>query len=147
MIFFDTSYLVRLYLDEKGSEAVRALAETAPIASSWHAQAELLCTFHRAYREGRLDKKAYQAQRSQFSSDQSAFIFHWLPVTEATLSQLDATLANAPATAFLRAADGLHLACAAEHGFKEVYSNDSRFLAAAPLFNLKGVDVIEVPSS
>ncbi len=48
MIFFDTACPVRLYLDEKGSEAVRALAETVPVASSWHAQAELHCTFHRA---------------------------------------------------------------------------------------------------
>jgi predicted nucleic acid-binding protein len=120
--------------------------ETVAVASSWHAQAELLCTFHRAYREGRLDKEAYQAQRSKFCSDQSASTFHWLPVTEATLTQLDATLAKAPAATFLRAADALHLACAAEHGFKEVYSNDRHLLAAA-LFGLKGINVIEAPSS
>lgn len=143
MIFYDTTYLVRLYLDEKGSEAVRALAETMPVASSWHAQAELLCTLHRAYREGRLDKEGYQAQRSQFSSDQSASTFIWLPVTDATLGHLDLMLAEAPAATFLRAADALHLACAAEHGFKEVYSNDRHFLAAAPLFGLKGINVIE----
>lgn len=147
MIFFDTTYLVRLYLDEKGAEPVRALAETAPVASSWHAQAELLCTFHRAFREGRLDEEAYQAQRGQFASDQAARTFNWLPVTEATLSRLDATLAEAPATTFLRAADALHLACAAEQGFKEVYSNDRHFLAAAALFGIKGINVIETPSS
>ncbi len=147
MIFFDTTYLVRLYLDENGSAAVRSLAETAPIAASWHAQAELLCTFHRAFREGRLDKEAYQAQRSQFSSDQSASLFTWLPVTEPTLSRLDAILAAAPATTFLRAADALHLACAAEHGFNEVFSNDRHFLAAASYFGLQEMNVINAASS
>jgi predicted nucleic acid-binding protein len=147
MMFFDTSYLVRLYLDENGSDTVRTLAETMPVASSWHAQAELLCTFHRAYREGRLDEEAYQAQRSQYASDQSASLFNWLPVTEATLSLLDANLAKPPSKTFLRAADALHLACAAEHGFKEVYSNDRHFLAAAPLFGLNGKNVIEASRS
>ena len=142
MIFFDTTYLVRLYLDENGCDAVRALAETNHVVSSWHAQAELLCTFHRAYREGRLDAEGYQTQRSQFLKDQSAAAFIWLPISDATLSRLDRMLADASPTTFLRAADALHLACAAEHGCREVYSNDRHFLAAAPLFGLKGINLI-----
>jgi predicted nucleic acid-binding protein len=143
MIFFDTTYLVRLYLDEKGFDAVRALALRAPIASSWHAQAELLCTFHRAFREGRLDAAGYQALRRQFSRDQAASIFTWLPLAEATLNRLDRSLAKTPPGTFLRAADALHLACAAEHGFTEVYSNDHHFLAAAAHFGLKSRNVIK----
>ena len=147
MIFVDTTYLVRLYLDEKGSESVRALAESVPVASSWHAQAEMLCTFHRAYREGRLDEEGYHAQRSQFSSDQTASTFHWLPITEATLRLLNATLAKASTNIILRAADALHLASAAEQDFKEVYSNDRHFLAAAPLLGLRGMNVVKAPSA
>jgi len=55
---------------------------------------------------------------------------------------MESVLAAAPVTTKIRAADALHLACAAEHGFSEVYSNDRLFLAAAPLFGLIGVNVI-----
>lgn len=142
MIFFDTSYLVRLYLDEPGADSVRELAKVQPIAASWHAKAELLCTFHRAFREGRLDFEGYQAQRSQFYRDEASSVFQWLPLSESTMVRLDLMLASAPAACFLRAADALHLACAAEQGFHEVYSNDRHFLAAAPFFGIKGINVI-----
>ena len=142
MIFFDTTYLVRLDLDELGADTVRELAKAQPIVASWHAQAELLCTFHRAFREGRLDPEAYQALRAQYHSDKSAAAFKWLPISEPTLVRLDQMLTNAPATSFLRAANALHLACTAEHGFKLAHSNDRHFLAAAPLFGLEGINHI-----
>ena len=145
MRYFDTSHLVRLYLDDAGFAAVRALAAQGDIASCWHAQAEILCALHRALREARLNAEQYHAQLEQFRSDQAGGAFHWLPLADSLLTRLDSTLATAPASTFLRAADALHLACAAENGFSEVYSNDRHFLDAAPLFGLRGVNVIPAP--
>jgi predicted nucleic acid-binding protein len=145
MLYFDTSYLVRLYLDDTGFESVRALAAQGEIASCWHAQAEILCALHRSLREGRLDADQYRIQRAQFQSDQTDGAYRWLPLNDRILASPDRILANAPSSAYLRAADGLHLACAAEAGCTDVYSNDRHLLAAAPLFGLRGVNVIATP--
>ncbi len=142
MIYLDTSYLVRLYLDDAGFEMVRALAARGEVASCWHAQPEILCALHRALREGRLSAEPYRAQRDQFRSDCAAGAYRWLPLTDPMLARLDRILNTAPAATFLRAADALHLACAAENNLTEIYSNDRNLLAAAPLFGLRGINVI-----
>jgi hypothetical protein len=64
-------------------------------------------------------------------------------LTDGVQQRLQHVFQKAPPTAFLRAADALHLACAAEHAFRDIYSNDRHLLAAAPLFGLRGVNVIQ----
>ena len=112
MLYFDTSYLVRLYLDDAGCELVRELAAQSEVASCWHAQAEILCALHRGLREGRLDAEQYRAQLDQFRTDRAGGAFRWLPLADPILSRLDRIVATAPAATFLRTADALHLACA-----------------------------------
>jgi len=51
------------------------------------------------------------------------------------------TFEKLDATVFLRASDALHLACAVENQFTEVYSGDRILLQAAPYFGLKGITV------
>jgi predicted nucleic acid-binding protein len=141
--FFDTSYLVRFYLEDAGFEAVRefAGAERA-VAAAWHAQSEVAAALHRAFRERGMEQSAFQAALEQFLDDKQNGLFHWLPLTEGVRKRVEQVFRKAPVSVFLRGADALHLACAAEHGFKDVYSNDRHFLAAAPLFGLRGVNVI-----
>lgn len=141
--FFDASYLVRLYLEDDGYEVVRKLAADAPaVASAWHGQAEVIAALHRACREGRFNADRYSVVLRQFRMEQRSPHFVWHALTDKVQARLEKVFQSAPSSTFLRAADALHLACAAEHGFKEVYSNDRHLLASTPLFGLKGVDVI-----
>jgi predicted nucleic acid-binding protein len=143
-LYFDTSYLVRLYLEDNGFEAVRKLAASAPaLASAWHGQAETIAALHRAYREGRFTVERYRIVLNQFKEERCSSHFLWCALTDKVQARLEKAFQSAPPSTFLRSADALHLACAAEHGFKEVYSNDRHFLAAAPYFGLQGINVID----
>jgi predicted nucleic acid-binding protein len=142
-IYFDTSYLVRLYLKDNGYEAVRKLAAEAPaLASAWHGQAETIAALHRAYREGRFTAERYLFVLEQFKKEQNSPHFCWCALTDRVQARFEKAFQSAPPSIFLRSADALHLACAAEHGFMEVYSNDRHFLAAASHFGLKGINII-----
>ena len=142
MIYCDTSYLVRLYLSESGSDEVRALCASDRVASPIHSLAEIPAALHRAYREERLDREVFAAAINQLETDRSGDCIEWLDLSRPLLEGMAACYAAMPPTTFLRAADALHLACAAAHGFTEVYSNDRHFLAAAPVFGLKGINII-----
>ncbi len=142
MIYFDTSYLARLYLEDAGWENVRALAASHPIACCVHGQAEMVATFHRRLRDGFFSPKELEAISAQFGTDCVAGAFHWLPLSAAALARLTKVYVSLPKTVSLRSGDAIHLACAAEKGLKEIYSNDQRLLAAAPHFSLKGINVV-----
>lgn len=142
MIYFNTSYLVRLYFEEPGFLAVRELAATDQIACATHGQAEVLSAFHRKFREGAITSRAYQARLDQFEADGEGGAFHWLALGTEALGKARSVYAALPRTVYLRGADALHLAAAAVNGFKAVYSHDSHLLAAATHFDLKGLDLL-----
>ena len=142
MIYFDTSYLARLYINDHGFAEVRALAAGHPVAATVFGRSETVAALHRAYRERRFSEQVFRQQVRQFQDDCVQSAFTWLPLTSEVLQRVEDVYLHAPASAFLRAADALHLACAREHRFTEIYSNDRHLLAAAPLFGIKGVNLI-----
>ncbi len=142
MIYFDTSYIVRLYFEDRGWERVRELAATELIACSLHGRAEVISTLHRKFREGVFTTIQYHQVLEQFEFDCEKDGYRWLSFSSAVMSRLSRNCKSLPQNVFLSSADALHLACAAENGFKEIYSNDQRLLAAASHFGITGRNVI-----
>ena len=142
MIYFDTSYVVRLYLNDPGWEKVRQLAKTDHLTSCIHGKAETVAAFHRKFREGAIGSNELTALLSQFEVECEGGAFRWLALSETVISRLAKAYATLPAAVVLRAADAIHLACASEHGLIEVHSNDARLLACAGYFGLKGINII-----
>jgi predicted nucleic acid-binding protein len=143
MIYCDTSYLVRLYLDDAGFEQVRALCATDRVACSMHGRVETCAALHRGFRESRLSESHFHELMDQFSDECEDGAFVWFPSEDHFVLSLERDYRALARTAFLRAGDALHLACAREHGFREIHSNDKHLLAAARNFGLKGRNVIK----
>ena len=142
MIYFDTSYLVRLYYQDPGADAVRALAATDHVACAVHGQAEMMAAFHRKMREGAIRPAAYAALFGQVRAHIEAGAFQWLALDGEMFPRIGQIYQKLPASVFLRAADAIHLATAAESGFRVIYSNDAHLLAAAKHFGIEGKNVI-----
>ena len=142
-LYFDTSYLFRLYSFESGHDIVKELlADCDTVVSAAHARAEFAAVILRKRRE-KTDSAAHLTElHEQFLDEYRDGYIAFLPLSEAVFERLESTLRNASRDTFIRASDALHLACAAEHGFEKVYSNDRHFLATAPLFGLRGLNVI-----
>ncbi len=143
MIYLDTSYIIKIYVNEPGSPRVLKLVQAHPgRAACLHGRAEFWAAIHRHVREGNLTQPQADAVRRLFESDERNGLWHWLPMDEDVVKRACAVFEKLPANVFVRSADALHLACAAENGFAEIHGNDRHLLASARYFGLKGVNVI-----
>jgi predicted nucleic acid-binding protein len=142
LIYWDTSYIVRLYVQDRGWQTVRQLAETDRIACSLHGQIEAIAAFHRKLRDGLLSPAEFGSVMKTFQDECRAGAFSWLPITSAIMERAHKMFLTLPVTTTLRGADALHLGCAAENGFKEIFSNDKHLLNAGSHFGLAGKNVI-----
>lgn len=146
MIYLDSSYLVRLYIRQPGSDAVVAhLTGMRHFVCCLHGQLEVVSALKRQQREGGTDARGVRAALAELARDETARLLAWLPIEPALITFAREKMASLPPAVFLRAADALHLACATEAGCKEIYSHDRHLLAAAPHFGLRGIDVISSP--
>ncbi len=141
--YFDSTYLCKLRWPEVGSsEVIDCAANVDVLSCCLLGRAEFYSTGHRKAREGHVTAAQLAVVFDQFNQDCVVGALRLLPLTQAMFDRVEQVYRSAPTSIFLRASDALHLSCAAEHGFTEVYSNDRHFLAAAPLFGLQGINVI-----
>jgi len=103
--YFDTSALVKLYVEEEGSELVAGYSQKSLfVATSRVAYAEARSAFARSWREGILDDHAYREVVSNFKEEWPAFFA--LEVSDSVLQRVDALIDKYP----LRGFDVLHFA-------------------------------------
>jgi hypothetical protein len=100
VIHFETSYLVKCYLREVGSEAVRELAAgQTSIVCCEYGRLELVVAFHGNFREGLLTKTQYRTVLHQFESDDASGTWIWLSVSADLLRKAAARVISLPSAA------------------------------------------------
>jgi predicted nucleic acid-binding protein len=140
--YFDSAFIAKFYLDEPQSDAVRKLAEhLGRVHCAVFGRLEVAAVFHRKWREGEFSERAFREVSDQFTDDCAAGLWTWLPVTDDLIAAAAAAIRTLPKAVFLRSADALHLVCAREHGFGEIYTNDRQMLGAAGHFKLTPRDI------
>ena len=142
MSYFDSGYIAKFYVDEPDSAAVRRLAESlGEVHCSALGRAEVAAALHRKLREGVFGDAAFREILSQFEDDCSRGLWTWIPVTTAVLAAALAIIRHVPRSVFLRGADAVHLSCARESGFTEVYTGDRHMTVAAAHFRVNAVAI------
>ena len=140
MIYFDACYIAKFYLAEPDSANVIAFAKSnANVGCLLIGKAEVIAVFHRKLRESVVDVSGFHLLCDQFEADCASGLWQWRAVDDALLASSAQRFRRLSATTFLRAADGLHLTCAAEEGCTAIHTSDRLMIAAAPAFELQAV--------
>jgi predicted nucleic acid-binding protein len=126
MLFCDTSTLAKYYVAEPESDAVRGRLDAEDqVLLSELARAELMGVFHRRLRERTWERNDFLMVVRQFSADEVAGYWTFVPLEGGIVEQVVRTYATLPEDVFLRAADCLHLVTALRHGFTEIHTHDT----------------------
>src|SRR6202043_4037287 len=137
MIYFDTSYLAKCYLNETGSAAVRQIAQSqSTVACCEYGRIEVMSTFHRNFRDGMLAKSQLDTVARQFESDDQRGVWIWLPLTADLCRKTSARNKSLPFSTFIRAGEARHFPAPPENCLAEIYSNDRHLLTSTALFGL-----------
>ncbi len=145
MIYFDTNYILRCYLTEKGSpEATEVFRQNAGnIACSRLGRVEWQAAIRRRLLANELTAKDGERIRTQMDEDESEGLWTWLPFDDTLLDGLAFWLRTTAFVGGLKTLDVIHLESARLAGLTDIYSNDRQVKAAAQSFGLVANDVID----
>lgn len=143
MIYFDATYIAKCYLNEPGADRLRELVYGADgLESCELARLEFGSILKRHVRERHVTRREMTAILKDFEEDEQNGVWQWFGVTSDLLEKARKAVLDIPSTVFFRSGHALHLACAEEQGFQEVYTNERHMLKAARYFDLTGVNVL-----
>lgn len=143
MIYVDAAYNAKCLAQRGGADRVREVAYGADgLASGELARLEFAAILKRHVRERHVTRRDLAAILRDFEEDEQNGVSQWFGVTPGLLEKARKTVLGLPSTIFIRCGDALHLACAEEHGFQEVYTNDRHMLHAAKHFHVTGVNIL-----
>ena len=144
MVYFDTSFLAPLLLEEATSQAVErfmAGLEIGTLAISHWTRVEFASLLAREVRMGGLDARTAHEVDAEFEAVVTESFMTLLPTVR------DYALARRYLGAYesgLRAGDALHLAVAENNGAEAIYSFDKTLLRAGLALGLNVTTGIEV---
>ncbi len=135
-IFFDTSTLVKRYIEEKGSDETAALfLKASQVSTSLICLPEIMSALNRVLREKKLNKSLYAKTKKMVINDFKDFLIYDL--TSKVITYTITLLENTP----LKAMDALHLACALEAKPDLFVSSDIQQIKAAKKLHLKVLQI------
>lgn len=127
--FLDTSALIKLYIAEDGSQALKERVGDEVLAVSQLTYGETFATFARRFRENLLSAEEHQELGEVFANDWEAFLK--IPFSDDVLLHVPELCRRHP----LRGADAMQLACALMLRQEQLEilfaTSDQRLLAAA----------------
>ena len=143
MIYFDSSALVKRYLEEDGTDRVNEIIVSAPfISTSKLTYPEMLSAFARKFKREDISEREFRRAANKFETDWDYFLI--IEFQNELLSLINKTIKKH----YLRGADSLHLASALwlKYAAKEnvtFIASDIELLKAAKLERLQIINPVE----
>ena len=103
------------------------------VACAQHGRAEVISAFHRKLQERAISARLYEITLREFLNETRGGACRCLPLSERVFERAELVYARLPAT----------ILSTASHGFRDIHSNDTKLLSAAPHFGLRGLNVID----
>ena len=140
ILFLDTSALVKLYVNESGSEALSERVENTLVAVTPLTYGEIYATFARRLREGSLGSEEHEKLCANFENDWPTLL--QIPFSREVFAQVPGLCRRNP----LRGADAMQMACSLMlqgEGVEVLFvANDQQLLTAASTEGLAVFDPV-----
>lgn len=143
MIYLDTSYIVKAYINEPHSDLVLdELAGQTGLTASSLARVEFVSALMRQCHSGELTDTDAKKAIASLEEDTSLGIWRWVDIGRTIITDSAVLLMDHRLKGKLRSLDAMHLATAKVSGTVKLYTHDTRMFEAAKTLGLNPIDII-----